>query len=156
MANNKTNSFEEAVLKNWFNNDPITGMGNAGGVLPSSVDGNLYIALFASPVVDADLEAGSFTDECSGANYTGYARVPVARTTSGWTVTGSVVKNANTVGFPQSSGGTAVVTHAAVCKSLTGTTSTDMIIWGALQNTWTITNGVTPQFATDNIIFTEQ
>ena len=160
MANNKTNAFELEVLENWFNNTDIANMGDAAGIQGSATAGNLYIALFTSPVTDADLEASSFSDECNGTNYSGYARVAVPRNSTSWDITsvGGVTKVANDIDitFPQSAGTSAVITHAAVCKSPSGTTTQDMIIWGQLDNPLTVTSGVTPQFAVGNIVFTEE
>ena len=150
---NKTNAFELEVLENWFNNQDIPNLGDASGVRGSATAGSLYIALFTADPTDT----GSFANECNGTNYSGYARAAVARTSGAWAISGTTqVTNNSTITFPQSAGTSAVITHAAVCKTLAGITSTDMIIHGQLNNPLTVTSGVTPQFAAGNIIFTEE
>ena len=164
MANNKTNYFENAVLKSWFNNEAILGIGDAGGILPSATAGSVFVALFtASPT-----EEGLFTNECvgtAGGDYEGYTRIAVPRTAGGWTVNAFVpatdsntVENAGLIGFPQATAGStgAVITHAAICKSLSGTSTTEMLIHGKLTGSGlTVSSGVTPQFGAGNIIFEE-
>ena len=161
MANNKTNYFEKAVLENWFNNVDITDIGDATGIRGSGTAGSLYVALFtADPTED-----GLFTNECvgtAGGNYEGYARQAVARTVGGWTVNSAAgsntVENAALISFPQATAGTtgAVITYAAICKSATGTGTSEMIIHGALTGAGlTVSSGVTPQFGAGNIVFEE-
>ena len=68
---------------------------------------NLYLALFTADPT----ESGSFANE---ANYTGYARVAMAKATS-WTDGGSTFTNASLIQFPQCTAGNNTITHFALC-----------------------------------------
>jgi hypothetical protein len=90
-----SNAAETDLLKLIFTNIAFANVGNAGGLQPSTVAGNLYVALHtASPG-----EAGDQTT--NEATYTNYARVAVARSAGGWTVAGDQVSNTALVAFPQ-------------------------------------------------------
>lgn len=67
------------LLKLVFQNTTWANLGDATGVIKSTANGSLYISLHT-----ADPSAGNQTT--SETAYTGYARVAVARTSSGWTV----------------------------------------------------------------------
>ena len=78
-----SNSSENNLMLLVFNNTAWANVGNAGGLLPSSVAGSFYISLHTADPG----ETGSQTT--SEANYTGYARVGVARSSAGFTVSGT-------------------------------------------------------------------
>lgn len=121
------------ALKLLFNNTTWAAVGDATGIVGSTVDGAFYIALFtADPTA-----SGVFTNE---ADYTGYARVAVNRTTGGFTVSGANVSNTVQVSFGECTAGSNTVTHFAICKSLTGTSSTEMMFRAALDSPLTITS----------------
>lgn len=82
-------------------------------------------------------EAGNqSTNETS---YTGYARVAVARSGAGWTVTGNAVTNAATITFGISTVGTPTITHFSVGYEISG--ATKMIGSNALDNPQVINIG---------------
>lgn len=147
----KTNDFEDAILSLIFNNDNISNLGDATGVQGSGTAGSVYVALFtASPG-----EAASFANECG---YTSYARVAVARTTGGWTVSGTTptqAENVSAVTFPQATGGSETATHFAICKSSGGSGAGEMLYYGALDSSLAISNGITPQFAAGALVVEE-
>ena len=144
----KVNSFETSFLQHLFNNDDIAGIGDASGLLGSSADGNLFLALFTADPG----ETGVVTNEC---DYTGYARKAVPRTTGGWTVSGNQVTNAALLEFAQCTGGSNTATHFAVCKAGTDGVQ-DILYTGALTNSMNISTGITPQFAGGAITVTEE
>ena len=110
----KSTSWANKLLKLVFNNDDATGIGDAGGLLGSTVDGNLYVSLHtATPGAGGDQTTNEVT-------YGAYARVAVARTTGGWTVTGATVVNAAAVIFPQATTGPQTATHAAIGTAASG------------------------------------
>ena len=85
--------------------------------------------------------------------YTGYARVAVARTAGGWTVSGNNVINAGLVQFGQCTVGTSAVTHASVGTAATGT---GQLLWsGALSATLNVAPGIQPQFSAGTLSITE-
>ena len=101
---------------------------------------NLYLALFtADPTED-----GVFTSE---ANYTGYARVAMAKATS-WTDGGSTFTNSGLVQFPQCTGGNNTITHFALCTLASGG---EVVVSGALNASLNISSGIQPQFSTGSL-----
>lgn len=99
----KSNTAETSLLQLLYNNTAFANIGNAGGLLPSSLAGNFYVALHTADPG----EAGDQTT--SEAAYTGYARVAVPRSTAGWTVSGNQVVNFAAIAFPQCTAGTSTV-----------------------------------------------
>jgi hypothetical protein len=108
----KSDTFENDVLRLIFT---ATAIANVADNAASSPITNLHVSLHTgSP------EAGNQTT--SETAYTGYARVAVARSGSGWTVTGSSVSPAANIDFgacTASPGG--AITHWAVGTAASGT-----------------------------------
>jgi hypothetical protein len=96
-------------------------------------------------------EAGNQTT--SEATYTSYARVSVARSGAGWTVTGNQASNAALVQFPQATGGTNTITHVAVGTASTGTGQ--ILYKGALNSSLSVSSGIQPQFSSGALTITE-
>jgi hypothetical protein len=130
-----TNSFESEIVRHILLNEAIPDIGNAGGLPASSVDGNIYIALFTQNPG----EAGDITNE---ATYTGYARVAVARG-SGWTESEGNAQNVAAITFPECTGGSEDLTYFGICKTLAGD---DMIFHGELPSPFPISQGMQPQY----------
>jgi hypothetical protein len=108
---------------------------------------NLYLSLHTA---DPGEGGNQTTNE---ATYTSYARVAVARSGSGWTVTGNTAENAALVQFPQCTGGSNTITHVAVG---TASTSTGQILYsGALASSLAVSSGIQPQFAAGDLVVTE-
>lgn len=135
MAGSKRDAFETDILELIFNNTALANIGDAGGLQPSVVAGSLYIALYT--VAPTDSTPGT---ECI---YTGYARVAVARSGVGWTISGNNCSNTALVSFPQC---TAVPETAVAFAILTALTGGDMLYWGELTSSYAINIGVTPKF----------
>lgn len=112
----KSNTFETELLRLIFNNVDIPNIGDAAGLQNSATAGNLYVCLHTADPGEAGNAA------TSEATYTGYARVAVARTSGGWTVTGNNVTNTADIVFGTATGGTfpEVLTHWSVCKEVSG------------------------------------
>lgn len=140
----KSDTFENLWLRHIFLNEAIAGVGDGAGLLPSATAGNLFLALHSADPGEAGTQA---TSEVS---YTGYARVAVARSSSGFTVTGNVVRPASNVAFPVATGGSVTATHATIGTSSTGA---GMVLYrGPLSQVINIISGVTPQITTDTAI----
>jgi len=138
MAGNLKTTAKTALLQLLFQNAAFANIGNAGGLLPSSVAGNFYVALFS--VVPTDTTQGT---EC---NYTGYARVAVVRSGSGWAVATANNSNAGAITFGACSAGPQTAVAWAIC--LAGTSGVnDQIIWGDLSPTYSVTVPNAPEFA---------
>src|SRR3972149_7153155 len=113
----KGNTFENSWLLLEFNNTNIANIGDATGLRGSTVAGNSYVSLHTDDPGEAGTQA---TNEIS---YTGYARVAVARSGAGWTVSGNSVSNAAAVTFGKRTDiGTAVATHFVVGAESAGAT----------------------------------
>lgn len=94
-------------------------------------------------------EAGN--SSTSEATYGSYALVSVARTTSGWTVSGSSCTNDNLIQFPECTSGSNTLTHV----SITPSGSTQILYSGALNSSLAVSSGIQPQFAVGALTITE-
>ena len=137
-----SNSFENDILLLLFNNTNIANIGDATGVRGSTVVGSLFVALHTADPGEAGTQATSET------TYTGYARVAVARSVAGWTVSGTAptqVANAAIVTFGTSTVGTPTITHFSVGYETSG--ATKILVSGALNSSQVINIGGTNTFA---------
>jgi hypothetical protein len=143
----KGNTFENDLLLLIFNNTDAALIGDATGLRGSSTAGSLYISLHTGDPG----EAGTATT--SEAAYTSYARVAVARSGAGWTVTGNAVTNAALIQFPQCTGSSETLTHFGVTTASSG--STKLLYKGALSSSLAVSSGIQPQFAAGDLDITE-
>ena len=122
-----------------------TAIANVADNAASSPITNIQISLHT-----ADPVSGNQTT--SETAYTSYARVAVARTTSGYTDTAGVVTNDAAITFPACTGGSSTVTHVGngTAASSTGV----LIVPGALTASLAVSNGITPQFAINGLTVT--
>lgn len=143
----KSNAFETDLLALIFNNTDAALIGDATGLRGSSTAGSLYVALHTGDPG----EAGTATT--SEAAYTSYARVAVARSGAGWTVSGNAVSNAALVQFPQCTGGSETLTHFSVTTASSG--GTKLLYKGALSSSLAVSSGIQPQFAIGDLSIAE-
>lgn len=137
----KGNTFENELLLLIFN---ATGIANIADNASSSPLTNLYVSLHTGDPGEAGSQT---TNECA---YTSYARVAVARSGSGWTVSGNSVSPAANIDFPEATGGTETATHFGVG---TAASSTGKLLYkGAISPTISISTGVTPRLTTASAI----
>lgn len=137
-----SNAFENSLLLLIFNNTALANVGNAGGLLPSSVAGSLFVALHTADPG----EAGDQTT--SEATYTGYARVGVARSGAGWTVSGTAptqAANAAAVAFAACTAGSNTITHFSIGLVTSG--ASVIVASGVLTASLAVSAGITPSFA---------
>jgi phage baseplate assembly protein gpV len=140
MAGSLTNAAETALLTLIFNNTDWANIGDAAGIQNSATAGNLYVALFT--IAPTDSAAGT---EC---DYTDYARVAVARSAGGWTVTGNNASNTAAITFPTA--GVTVADVAVAFGILTANVAGDLLFWGDITSPaggLTIDDGITPEIA---------
>ena len=140
----KSNTWENALLALLFNATP---MANVADNATSGPLTNLYVSLHTADPGEGGNQISNET------NYTSYARVAVARSGSGWTVSGNQVTNAVDIVFPASTGGTSTVTHFAVGTDASG--AGRLLYKGALTTPLTITTGVQPRFEANALTITE-
>jgi hypothetical protein len=88
----------------------------------------------------------SGTQATSETTYTSYARVSVARTSGGHTVTANSVSPVAAVSFPAGTGGAGTVTYFSTGK--TGGGATAILYSGTVTPNIVTGNGVTPQLST--------
>jgi hypothetical protein len=96
-------------------------------------------------------EAGSQTT--SETAYTGYARVLVNRSGTGWTVSANQAINAALLQFPQCTAGSSVVTHVSVGTAASG--AGQILYSGALSASLSISSGIQPQISGGALIIEE-
>lgn len=137
----KSNAWENELLLLLFN---ATTAANVAVNATSSPLTNLYVALHTA---DPGEGGDQTTSEVA---YTSYARVAVARTSGGWTVSANSVSPAATISFPQCTGSTATATHFSVGSATSG--AGKLYYSGAISPNISISSGVTPQLSTSTAI----
>ena len=137
----KSDTFENDLLKLIFQATAIANMADNAASSPLA---DLYIALHAAGPADAGVQ------NTSEATYTGYARVAVARTAGGWTVTGSSVSPVAAISFGACTAGTNTATHWSVGVASSG--GSKILYAGAISPTISISAGVTPQLTTASTV----
>lgn len=146
----KSDQWESDLLKLVFQNAAAALIGDAAGLQPSVGAGSLYVSLHTADPGEAGTQA---TNE---ATYTSYARVAVARSSGGWTVSGTApaqVANAAAVTFPTCTGGTNTITHYGIGTAPSG--AGKLLYSGALGSSLAVSNGIQPQFNAGGLIVTE-
>lgn len=142
MSSYKGATFDNDLLKLIFNAVAIANIADNAASSPLT---NLYVALHTADPTAAGAQNAS---ECA---YTGYARVAVVRTSSGWTITtNSVSPNSNiTFGNCSASAGSPA-TYASVGVASSG--ATKILYAGVLSSPITITVGQAPVIAAGSTI----
>lgn len=140
----KSNAWETALLNLVFNNTNAANIGDATGLRGSSTAGSLYLSLHTADPG----EAGDQTTSEIG--YTSYARVAVARTSSGFTVSGNAVSLAAAATFPAGTGGSGTATYFGIGTASTGTG--ELLYSGALSPSVVCGSGVTPQINAGTVV----
>lgn len=141
----KSNTFENELLLHIFNNSDIANIGDAAGLQNSVAAGSLHAALHTADPG----EAGTATT--SEISYTGYARVAIARSSAGFTVSGNSVTLTSNVDFGKMTAGTGgTVTHFSIVKESTG--ASVILYSGTVSPNITVANGVIPRLETGTSI----
>lgn len=143
----KSNTFENDFLLLVFNNTNIANLGDATGLRGSSTAGSLYVALHTGDPG----EGGTATT--SEATYTSYARVAVARSGAGWTVSGNAVSNAAAITFPACTGGSNTITHWSITDTSSG--GSDIMYKGSFPASLAVSSGITPNIPIGDLDITE-
>ena len=133
----KGTTFDNDILKAIFQ---ATGIANLLDNAASAPLTSLFVALHTADPTNAG------TQSSNEATYTGYARVAVARTSGGWTVTGASVSPAAVINFPPCTAGTNTITHWSVGVASSG--ATKILYSGTVTPNISVSNGVTPQLTT--------
>jgi hypothetical protein len=133
----KGNTFENDLVKLIFQ---ATAIANLADNAASSPLTSLYVSLHTADPGEAGSQT---TSECA---YTSYARVAVARSAGGFTVTNNSVSPAATVSFPAATGGSETATYFAIGTASSGTGK--LLYSGAIAPTIAIASGIQPQLTT--------
>lgn len=134
-----SNAAETALLNLLFANSNWANIGDATGLRGATTAGVYYIGLHTADPGEAG------TQSTSEATYTGYARVSVARSGSGWTVSGNSSSNAAAITFGACTAGSSTVTHFSIGTDVSG--AGNLIASSALTASLAVSAGITPSFA---------
>ena len=134
-------TFENKMMLLYFN---ATAWANVADNAASSPLTNLYVSAHTADPGDAGNQTTSET------SYTSYARVAVARTSGGWTVTNNSVSPVSNVSFPAATGGTATLTHFGIG---TASSAAGVLHWsGTITPNISVASGVTPILTTSTAL----
>lgn len=136
----KQNDFENDLLKLIFNATAIADLADNDATAPAT---NLSVALHTADPGEAGTQLTSETA------YTGYARINVARTTGGWTVTTNSVSPVANIDFGECTAAAgAAITHFSV-----GTGVANKLLYsGTVTPNITMAVGVIPRLKTTSTI----
>jgi hypothetical protein len=140
----KSDTFESDFLKLIFNGTAISLLADNTATTPLT---SLYVALHTADPGETGVQ------NTSEATYTGYTRVAVARTTGGWTVSGTAptqVAPVAAIAFPACTAGTSTVTYWSVGVASSG--ATKILYSGAVSPSISVSTGVTPSLTTASTI----
>ncbi len=138
----KGNTYENDLMKLLFNATAIANIADNAATSPLT---SLYVSLHTADPG----EAGDQTT--SEIAYTGYARVGVARTSGGWTVTNNSVSPVANIDFGNMTGGAGgTVTHFVVGTASSG--AGKLLYSGTVTPNLSVTTGSTPRLTTATAI----
>jgi hypothetical protein len=140
----KGDTFENDILKLIFQAVAIANIADNAASSPLT---QLWISLHTADPGEAGNQT---TNETS---YGSYARVALARSAGGWTVTGNVVSPASNVDFPACTSGTPTITHVAVGTASSG--AGKLLYRGALTPSIAVSPGIQPRLTTGSTITEE-
>ena len=127
-----------------FNATPWTGIADNAASSPQT---NLFLSLHTA---DPGVGNSQLTNETS---YTNYARVPVVRTSAGFTVASNTAVNAALVQFAQCGESGSTLTHVGIGTALTG--AGNVLYSGPLNSSLSVASGIQPQFNAAALTTTE-
>ena len=132
------------ILKLIFNATPWANMADNAASSPYT---NLYLSLHTA---DPGTGNNQTTNETT---YTNYVRIPVIRTTAGWTISSNTASNAALAQFAQCGVTGATLTYVAIGTNVSG--AGNVLYSGALNSALTVANGIQPQFSIGALTVTE-
>lgn len=142
----KTNAFETSLLQLIFNGTAIVGIAQNH----SSPYADLYVSLHVADPAEGGNQAAS------EAAYTNYGRIAVSRNAAGWVIAGNQVSNNGVINFNQCGATGNNIVAIGVGTNATG--AGNLLYYGNLtgNNTLVVSNGVTPSFAANALVITEE
>jgi hypothetical protein len=137
----KGNTFENDFLKLIFHGTPIANIADNAASSPLT---DLQVALH---LADPGEGGSQTTSECG---YASYARVAVARSSSGWAITDNSVSPVDPIEFPTATGGSETATHWSVGTAASG--AGKILYKGAIAPSIIIASGKTPRLTQSTTI----
>lgn len=136
------NIFANDLIKLVLQAIPIANLADNAAASPNT---QLYLSLHTS-------DPGAAGDQSSNEiSYTGYARVPVVRSASGWTVTNNVGSPVNNIDFGEMTGGAGgTATHVVIGTAPSGTGK--QLLRGAITPALLVNAGTIPRLKTTSTI----
>lgn len=134
-------TFDNDLLKLIFNASAIANIADNAGSSPLT---SLYVALHTADPTSSGNQTSNET------SYTSYARVAVARSSGGWTVTTNSVSPAANIDFPSCTGSTATITYASIGTASSGTGK--ILYSGAVSPSISVSTGVVPRISTASTV----
>ena len=138
----KSDAFENDIIDLFFNGTAIADLAENDTTAPAT---DLYLSLHTTP---GPGDTGNQTT--NEAAYTNYARQAVARTSGGFTVSGSQVTLAANVDFPVSGSGPETITHFGIGTAVSGTGY--LMYHGTVTPNIVVNNGVQPRLTTSTSV----
>jgi len=133
-----TDTMENRLMLLLFNNTNFADVGDATGLRGSTTAGSLFLSAHTADPAEAG------TQTTSEVTYTSYARVTVARSAGGFTITANSVSPAAVVTFPTGTGGSGTITHFGIGTASSGA---GVLLWrGTVTPNIVTGNGVTPSY----------
>jgi len=146
----KTTAAGTALLELILNNVAWTGIGDAGGILPSTADGNFYLSLHSA---DPGVGGNQTTNELA---YTGYVRVAATRNGTQWSVVAATATTLTDLVFGLCTVGGGTATYVGVGTDSVGAGN---LIYRALVTVpgagLLISPGITPKITAGAAVITE-
>lgn len=144
----KSDQWENDYMKLVFNNVAAGSVGDTNGIQPSAAAGSLYLSLHTADPGEAGNQS---TNETA---YTGYARVAVARSSAGFTVSGNSVSLVANADFPSCTAAPgAAIGWFGIGTAASGTGK--LLYSGTLTPTIAMAVGVIPRITTAANLVTE-
>lgn len=140
----KSNAWENGLMLLLFNNTTFATVGDATGLPGAATAGSLYLSLHTA---DPGETGDQTTNEIA---YTSYARVAVARSGSGWTITANAAALVADASFPAGTGGSGTATHFGIGTASSG--AGVLLYKGALSPTIVCGSGVTPKITAGTLV----
>ena len=137
----KGDTWENDFLKLTFQGTAIANIADNAATSPLT---NLFVAMHTADPGETG------TQSTSEATYTGYARVSVARTSGGWTVTANSVSPVANIDFGACTAGTNTITHWSVGVASSG--ATKLLYSGTVSPSISVSSGVTPRLTTASTV----
>lgn len=133
-----TNALETSLLSLIFTNASAANIGDATGLRGSTTAGVFWISLHTG----SPGETG--TQTTTEAAYGAYGRISVARSGSGWSVSGNTADNVAAITFPTATSGSETEAHFGIGSDQT--TAGNLFLYGALSSGLAVSLNVIPEF----------